>query len=93
MCSLCGKKIEKTNFKIRNEIYSGYDYYEVGPWIILDMMKELYSITGLVDIEEIENKISNEEKISEDIKIQIIRDVFHLDIEMFISKLDNYIKL
>jgi hypothetical protein len=86
-------KLDKTTSQDRKEAYSGYDFYEVGPWIILDMLEEILFVTDLVNVEELENKIVNGEKISEELKLEIIRNAFHIDIEWFMSRLGNYCEL
>ena len=81
---------ERTDDKIRSEIYSGYDFYEVGPWIILDMLDEIFSLTEIADVKELERKIANGEEISEELKIEIIRNAFYFDTDWFMSRLKNY---
>ncbi|MBM3442844.1 MAG: hypothetical protein FJX89_09110 [Bacteroidetes bacterium] len=82
--------LEKTDDKIRSEIYSGYDFYEVGPWIMLDLVNEIFSLTDDVSIMEVERKIANGEENSEELKFEIIRHAFLFDTDMFLSRLDNY---
>ena len=81
---------EKTDDKIRSEIYSGYDFYEVGPWIILDMLDEIFSLTEIADVKKLERKIVNGEEISEELKLEIIRNAFYIDTDWYISRLGNY---
>lgn len=84
-------KHEKTDFKIRDEIYSGYDFYEVGPWIILDMLDDIPMVTDLIEIDELENMIINKQNINEEIKIEIIENAFFIDNNWYSSKFTNYI--
>jgi hypothetical protein len=86
-------KLNLTTAEDRRELYSGYDYYEVGPWIMLDMLYEIFFVTGLVDVDELESKIANGQEISEELKLKIIQEAFHLNIEYFMSRLGNYCEL
>jgi hypothetical protein len=81
---------KKTDDKIRSEMYSGYDFYEVGPWIILDMLDEIFSLTEIADVKELEKKIANGEEISEELKLEIVRNAFYFDTDWFMSRLGNY---
>jgi hypothetical protein len=86
-------KLNQTTPEERRKLYSGYDFYEVGPWMILDLLGEIFFVTGLVDVAELESKIANGEGISEELKLKIIQDAFHLNNEYFMSRLGNYCKL
>lgn len=83
-------KYVKTDNQIRSEIYAGYTFYEVGPWIILDMLDEILSVSELADVKELERKIANGEEIKEELKLEIIRNAFYIDTDWYISRLGNY---
>lgn len=86
-------KYDKTDDKTRSEIYTGYDFYEVGPWMILDMLDEIFSISKIADVKEIEKKIANREVIHEELKLEIIRNAFYFDIDWFMSRLVKYCEI
>lgn len=81
---------ERTDEKIRSEIFSGYDFYEVGPWIMLDLLDEIFSLSDKICVKDLERKISNGESLSEELKLEIIREAFHFDTNFFLSRLGKY---
>ena len=78
--------LDRTNSQVREDVYSGYDFYEVGPWLILDMLKEIPMVTDLIEIETLEQNIANGIVIDDQLKMQIIRNAFYIDIEYFNSR-------
>jgi hypothetical protein len=84
-------KLDKTNDQIRREVYSNYDFYTAGPWIILDMLGEIPMVTDIIEIETLENKISNNEIIDDQLKLEIMKNAFYIDNEWFNSKLSQKI--
>lgn len=86
-------EVQTTNSNIRNEIYSGYEFYSAGPWIILDMLREIPMVTDICDIDVLENKIINNELIEDWQKLEIIKHAFHVDTEWFYSRIKSKIDL
>jgi hypothetical protein len=65
--------LERTDEQIRSEIYHGYDFYEIGPWLILDLLDELFFIMDeFEDAETIESKISSGILIPDQQKLKIL---------------------
>jgi hypothetical protein len=80
---------DSTTPQIRESIYSGYHFYEIGPWIILDMLREIPMVTDLISIETLEQQIVDGEDIPESLKLEIIRNAFYIDVEWFLSRTKN----
>ena len=78
--------LEKSSSQDRESIYSGYDFYEVGPWIILDMLKEIPMVTDIISIEELEDNITNGIIIDDHLKLEIMKNAFYFDIDWFYSE-------
>jgi hypothetical protein len=79
--------LEKTSSDDRAMIYSGYDFYEVGPWIILDMLSEIPMVTDIISIDILENNIINGIIIDDELKLKILKNAFYIDIEWFNSRI------
>jgi len=77
------QNLDKTNSQVREDIYSGYDFYEVGPWLILDMLGEIPMVTDIIEIETLEKKIISGEWIDDQMKIEILKNAFYIDLEYF----------
>jgi hypothetical protein len=74
--------LERTDEQIRSEIYHGYDFYEIGPWLILDLLDELFFIMDeFEDAETIESKISSGILIPDQQKLEIL--------DLALSTIDN----
>jgi hypothetical protein len=61
----------------------------VGPCLILDMLGELPMITDLIEIETLEQNIREGIIIDDDLKLEILKNSFFIDIDWFYSKI-NY---
>lgn len=87
------KGVDNTNSNFRSEIYSGYEFYSAGPWIILDMLREIPMVTDKYDIDMLEKKIVSKENIDDSIKLEIMKHAFHVDTEWFYSRIKSKIDL
>jgi len=94
-CQRVGKELlalEKTSDNDRREIYKGHDFYEAGPWLILDMLSDYYSVMHGIDVATIETRIQNKETISESEKLRIIAAALRfISTSWFLSRIDAYL--
>lgn len=79
--------LEKTSHELRSEIYGGYDFYEIGPWLMLEMAGEILEANELETAEELEQKISQGISISDDTKLKVVEMALLIDNEWFLSNL------
>jgi len=94
-CQRVGKELlalEKTSDNDRRKIYQGYDFYEAGPWLILDMLSDYYSVMHGIDIATIEKRIQNKETISEREKLRILSAALRfISTSSFLGRIDAYL--
>jgi hypothetical protein len=76
-----------TTDQMRKELYSGYDFYEIGPWILLDMLDEIFFLEGTYSAEDIEQKIKDGVILSDEDKLSILEKAFLMDNEWFLGRL------
>ncbi|MDO8969027.1 hypothetical protein [Algoriphagus sp.] len=79
--------MEKSTEKDRMEIYSGLDFYEIGPWLILDMLNEIPMVTDIVDIESLEKNIADGIILEDSVKLEILKNTFYIDNNWFLGRL------
>ena len=80
--------LTQTSREDRIELYSGYDFYEIGPWIMLDLVDEILSVSELPDAEDLEEKLSQGVSIPDETKLEILKMAFYIDNDWFLSRLD-----
>lgn len=80
--------LEKTTRELRSEIYGAYDFYEIGPWLMLDMAEEILEANELETAEELEQKISQGISISDETKLKVLEMALLIDNDWFLEKLD-----
>lgn len=94
-CQRVGKELlalEKNSDNDRREIYKSHDFYEAGPWLILDMLSDYYSVMHGIDVATIETRIQNKENISESEKLRIIAAALRfISTSWFLSRIDAYL--
>lgn len=85
------QSLPKTTSEIRSEIYDGYDFYEIGPWLMLDMLEDILEAYELESVEELEKKIANCISIPEETKLKVLEMAFMIDNDWFLNglKLEN----
>jgi hypothetical protein len=81
------QSLEKSTDKDRKEIYSGYDFYEIGPWLILDMLREIPMVTDIVSIDILEKNIVDGIILEDSVKLEILENVFYIDNDWFLGRL------
>jgi hypothetical protein len=81
------QSLEKSTEKDRLEIYSGYDFYEIGPWLILDMLCEIPMVTEIASIESLEKNIVNGIILEDSVKLEILKNTFYIDNNWFLGRL------
>ena len=79
--------LTQTSREDRIQLYSGYDFYEIGPWIMLDMVDEILSVSELPDAEELEEKLSQGVSIPDETKLEILKMAFYIDNDWFLGKI------
>jgi hypothetical protein len=72
--------------KEKLKLYSGYEFYELGPWLILDKMEEMIAHTELEPIQTLEEKIAAGVPISDESKLAYLKYALMIDNEWFLSK-------
>lgn len=80
--------LEKTTDEIRSEMYGGYDFYEVGPWVMLDMVGEILEAADLEPVEDLEKQIAQGIAIPDETKLKVLKMAFIVDNEWFLGNLD-----
>jgi hypothetical protein len=94
-CRQIGKELleqKETSSHDRRKFYEGHDFYEAGPWLILDMLSDYYSVMHGIDIATIETRIQNKETISESEKLRIIAAALRfISTSWFLSRIDAYL--
>lgn len=71
--------------KEKLKLFSGYEFYELGPWLILDKMEELIAHTELEQIQALEEKIAAGIPISDESKLAYLKHALLIDNEWFLS--------
>ncbi|GHB49205.1 hypothetical protein [Mongoliitalea lutea] len=80
---------DKTSDEQRTLLYAGYNFYAIGPWIMLDMIDEYLLVAeNEEDASSIEYKIQQGISLSEEGKLNLVRIVLMFDNEMFLERLD-----
>ena len=79
--------LETSTQQERNTLYSGYDFYEVGPWLILEMLQELFFVFETPGVAHLEEKIAAGNVISDYVKLEIIKLAFLIDNSWFLSRI------
>lgn len=94
-CERVGKKLlalEETSDNDRGKIFESHDFYEAGPWVILDMLSDYYSVMHEIDMATIEKRIQNKETFSESEKLGILSAALKfITTSWFLSKIDAYL--
>jgi hypothetical protein len=72
--------------KEKLKLYSGYEFYELGPWLILDKMEEMITHTELEPIQTLEEKIAAGVPISDESKLAYLKHALLIDNEWFLSE-------
>jgi hypothetical protein len=81
-----------TNGQLREKLYSGYSFYALGPWLILDMLKSFEGGWNENKIHSIFDKIENKYIISEEEIIDIIQVALRIKCDEFIEYVkSNYL--
>ena len=80
--------LEKTTEKIRSEMYEGYDFYEIGPWLMLEIIGEILETADLEPVEDLEQKIAQGIAIPDETKLKVLEMAFMIDNEWFLGKID-----
>jgi len=81
------QSLEKSTEKDRLEIYSSYDFYEVGPWLILEMLCEIPMVTEIASIESLEKNIVDGIILEDSVKLEVLKNAFYLDNDWFLGRL------
>ena len=79
------KSITESNHELRQDVYSGYIYYEVGPWLILEILKTFECGFHNDLVERCIQSIINDEPINHDDKLEIIRTALRIEVENFLD--------
>ncbi|MBM3919322.1 MAG: hypothetical protein FJ344_07465 [Sphingomonadales bacterium] len=94
-CERVGKELlalEETSDNDRGKIFEGHDFYEAGPWLILDMLSDYYSVVHEIDMASIEKRIQNKETFSESEKLGILSAALKfISTSWFLSSIDAYL--
>ena len=80
---------ELNNEKLRNEIFSGFEFYEVGPWLILDMLKTFEGGWQSENIEQAIHKICSKEVIEKEKILDIIKIALRIKSNEFLYYTDT----
>jgi len=74
-------------FKDKNEVYKSYDFYEVGPWIILDFLRTFEGDFHEEMINGIIEKVESGEEIEHKVILEVLKIALRIKTEIF---LDTY---
>jgi len=95
-CRQIGKEmltLEKNSDNDRRKIYKGHDFYEAGPWLILDMLSGNYSTALDTDMAIIEKRIQKKEALSENEKLGILSDALKIvSVSSYLRKIKAYLQ-
>ncbi|AFL83716.1 hypothetical protein Belba_1078 [Belliella baltica DSM 15883] len=80
--------LSKSTDQIRSSIYAGFDFYEIGPWLIVDMLMEFLCGYEFEDPETLEQRIASGVVIPDDIKFNLFELALKIDNEWFLGKLE-----
>jgi hypothetical protein len=72
-------------FKDKNTVYKSYDFYEVGPWVILDFLRTFEGEFHEELINSIIVKVEAGEEIEHNVVIDIIKIALRIKIDNFIN--------
>jgi hypothetical protein len=94
-CERVGKELlalEESSDNEHRKIFEGNDFYEAGPWLILDMLSDYYSVMHEIDMATIEKRIQNKETFSESQKLGFLSDALELiSTSWFLNNIDAYL--
>jgi hypothetical protein len=95
-CQRVGKELlalEKNSDNDRREIYKGYDFYEAGPWLILDLLSGNYSTVLDTDMACIEKRIQKKKAFSENEKLGILSDALKVaSVSSYLRNIKAYLQ-
>lgn len=80
--------LKNTSDEDRKEIYQGLDFYEVGPWLILEMLDDIFFASEMESAASLEEKIAKGIIIPDEDKLEILKKAFLIDNEWFLSRLN-----
>jgi hypothetical protein len=83
--------IEESNEWIRKELYSGYDFYEVGPWLMLEQLDDIFFMLDVESVSDLEKIIGAGNPIPDDTKLKIIKLAFLIDNNWFLTNVKTNI--
>jgi hypothetical protein len=72
-------------FKDKNTVYKSYDFYEVGPWVILDFLRTFEGEFHEELINSIIVKVEAGEEIEHNVVIDIIKIALRIKVDNFIN--------
>ena len=73
-------------FKDKNEVYKSYDFYEIGPWIILDLLRTFEGDFHEEMINAIIEKVESGEEIEHKVILDVIKIALRIKTEIFLNE-------
>ena len=86
--NLCKNRLElltETSKETRDEIFSGRDFYDIGPWLILDLIKSLGADFYEEIVNDCINKTENGIAVEKEKIIEVLKIALSLNIEDFLG--------
>jgi hypothetical protein len=89
------KLLNETNTidKLRKDLYKGYDFYKIGPWLILAILhRDFYFLEDDLDIRSIIEKAALGEMIEDEVKIEVLKRTHYIDNQYFLYAVADWLK-
>ncbi len=83
---------KNTTSEIRKEVYKGFDFYEIGPWLILAILHRDFSFSeDDLDIQSIFEKLTLGVVVEDAVKIKLLKRATYIDNQYFLSAVSNWL--
>lgn len=83
------ESVKKSTTNIRSDTYAGYDFYEIGPWLMLAMLNEFPIASETIDMKALTEKIEKNETIKDDLKLEVMKYALRLSVDYFFDNIDK----
>lgn len=84
--------VVETTEELCDEIYESPYFYTIGPWLILDMLRDRLKINDHIQIDEVVMKVRKGHQISEDLTLIILKNALCITNDIFYSNALEYIE-
>jgi hypothetical protein len=79
-----------TNEDIKNKLYDCYEFYSLGPWIMLDILRDYWHVIHAELINDCIDKLEKREKIEEENILKIIKISLGVSSAIYLELIEKY---